>query len=56
MLLHGTTTVEIKSGYGLDTRNELKILKTIQQLQKTHCMDIVSTFLGAHTIPPEYKI
>lgn len=55
MLLHGTTTVEIKSGYGLDTKNELKILKAIQHLQKTHCMDIVPTFLGAHTIPPEYK-
>lgn len=55
MLLHGTTTVEIKSGYGLDMKSELKILKTIQYLQKTHPMDIVATFLGAHVIPPEYK-
>jgi len=55
MLLHGTTTVEIKSGYGLDVKNELKILKTIQHLQRTHCMDIVPTFLGAHAIPSEYK-
>lgn len=47
MLLHGTTTVEIKSGYGLDMKSELKILKTIQYLQKTHPMDIVATFLGA---------
>lgn len=55
MLLHGTTTVEIKSGYGLDIKSELKILKTIQCLQKSHHMDIVATFLGAHVIPPEYK-
>ncbi|MBM4053069.1 MAG: imidazolonepropionase [Planctomycetes bacterium] len=55
MLLHGTTTVEIKSGYGLDLMNEIKILKSIQKLKKTHCMDIVPTFLGAHTIPVEYK-
>lgn len=55
MLLHGTTTVEIKSGYGLDLMNEIKILKTIRHLQKTHCLDIVPTFLGAHTIPVEYK-
>ncbi|MBM2834005.1 MAG: imidazolonepropionase [Candidatus Brocadiaceae bacterium] len=55
MLLHGTTTVEIKSGYGLDKNNELKILKAIQYLQKTHSIDIVPTFLGAHTIPSEYQ-
>lgn len=55
MLLHGTTTVEIKSGYGLDKNNELKILQAIQYLQKTHSLDIVPTFLGAHTIPSEYQ-
>jgi len=55
MLLHGTTTVEIKSGYGLDKNNELKILKAIQYLQKAHPIDIVPTFLGAHTIPSEYQ-
>jgi len=55
MLLYGTTTAEIKSGYGLDLKSELKILKAIQYLQKTHRMDIVATFLGAHVIPPEYK-
>lgn len=55
MLLHGTTTVEIKSGYGLDKKSELKILNAIQRLQKAHSMDIVPTFLGAHTIPSEYK-
>jgi imidazolonepropionase len=55
MLLHGTTTVEIKSGYGLDTASELKMLEVIQELQKTHPMTIVPTFLGAHAFPPEYK-
>lgn len=56
MLLHGTTTVEVKSGYGLDKNNELKILKAIQYLQKTHPINIVPTFLGAHTIPSEYQL
>ncbi|MCR4321684.1 MAG: imidazolonepropionase [Candidatus Brocadiaceae bacterium] len=55
MLLQGTTTAEIKSGYGLNKKDELKILKAIQRLQKTHPIDIVPTFLGAHTIPSEYK-
>lgn len=55
MLLHGTTTVEIKSGYGLDIRSELKILMVIQHLQRMHQVDIVPTFLGAHVVPSEYK-
>lgn len=55
MLLHGTTTVEIKSGYGLNRKDELKILKAIHRLRKTHHMDIVPTFLGAHTLPPQYQ-
>ncbi len=55
MLLYGTTTVEIKSGYGLDMKSELKILKAIRQVKKTHPIDIVATFLGAHVIPPEYR-
>lgn len=55
MLLHGTTTVEIKSGYGLDLDNELKILKAIHNLKKTHPLDIVPTFLGAHAVPLEYR-
>lgn len=54
MMIHGTTTVEIKSGYGLRLAEELKILKTIRRLQKTLPIDIVPTFLGAHAIPPEY--
>jgi imidazolonepropionase len=53
MLSHGTTTCEAKSGYGLDTKTEIKILKTQQLLNKTHPVDIVSTFLGAHAIPKE---
>lgn len=55
MLAHGTTTAEIKSGYGLDANGELKILKVIRHLQETHPMDLVATFLGAHVIPPEYQ-
>ncbi len=51
----GTTTVEIKSGYGLDTKNELKMLKTIELVRNTTPLDIVATFLGAHAIPTEYK-
>jgi imidazolonepropionase len=54
MLKHGTTTVEAKSGYGLTTKEELKILDTIQRLDQLHHVDIVPTFLGAHAIPPEY--
>jgi imidazolonepropionase len=51
MLLHGTTTCEAKSGYGLETKTELKILKIQNKLNKIHPVDIVSTFLGAHAIP-----
>jgi imidazolonepropionase len=55
MLALGTTAVEIKTGYGLDTENELKMLKAIEILAQTIPADIVPTFLGAHAIPPEYK-
>lgn len=55
MLRHGTTTVESKSGYGLTTRSEVKCLEVMKQLNKKHPVDIVSTFLGAHAIPLEYK-
>lgn len=55
MLSNGTTTVEIKSGYGLDLKNELKLLKVIATLKKKMPLDIVSTFLGAHTIPREHR-
>ena len=55
MLALGTTTVEIKSGYGLETATELKMLNAIEQLDAEHPLDIVPTFLGAHTVPAEYK-
>ncbi len=54
MMQCGTTTVEIKSGYGLDMENEIKMLEVINELAKEHFMTVVPTFLGAHAIPPEY--
>ncbi|WP_430790049.1 imidazolonepropionase [Virgibacillus flavescens] len=55
MAMHGITTVEAKSGYGLDRETELKQLKVAKEANVKHPLDIVSTFLGAHAIPPEYK-
>lgn len=55
MLAYGTTTVEVKSGYGLDTENELKMLKVAHILSEEHPIDVVPTFLGAHAIPEEYQ-
>jgi imidazolonepropionase len=55
MLAHGTTTVEIKSGYGLDTHHELKQLTAIQRLQAESPATLVATFLGAHAVPAEYR-
>ena len=55
MLACGTTTVEIKTGYGLDTATELKMLACIAELDKAHVIDIVPTFLAAHAVPPEFK-
>jgi imidazolonepropionase len=54
-LRFGTTTLEIKSGYGLDTENELKMLAAIGRLSRESVQDIVPTFLGAHAIPPAYS-
>lgn len=51
----GTTTVEIKSGYGLDTDNELKMLRVIDCVGKNSPVDVVATFLGAHAVPEEYR-
>jgi len=51
LLKNGTTTVEIKSGYGLNYVTEKKILEIINELNEEHVMDIIPTFLGAHTIP-----
>lgn len=55
MMEMGTTTVEIKSGYGLDMDNEIKMLEAINELNKEHPMTIVPTFLGAHAIPEEFQ-
>ncbi len=55
LLEHGTTTVEVKSGYGLRSEDELKMLRVIQELAKESWIDLVPTFLGAHAIPPEYS-
>ena len=55
MAMHGITTVEAKSGYGLNKETELKQLNVVKEANAKHPLDIVSTFLGAHAIPPEYK-
>ncbi|MFC1800174.1 imidazolonepropionase [Candidatus Eisenbacteria bacterium] len=55
MLRRGTTTVEIKSGYGLDTETELKMLRAIREIGLRSEADVVPTFLGAHEFPPELK-
>lgn len=52
---HGTTTMEVKSGYGLRTEDELKSLRVIRRLQEEGPLDLVPTFLGAHEVPPEYR-
>ena len=52
---HGTTTVEAKSGYGLDTASELRILTLQKELREGQPLDIVSTFLGAHVVPEEFR-
>ena len=55
MLANGSTTIEVKSGYGLDTETELKMLTAITHLNAELPVDLVPTFLGAHAFPPEYK-
>lgn len=55
MLSYGTTTVEAKSGYGLDRETELKQLRVAKKLHEDHQIDLVSTFLGAHAIPKSHK-
>jgi imidazolonepropionase len=55
MLLHGTTTVEAKSGYGLDFETEIKCLEAAFELDKEHPVDIIRTYMGAHAIPDEYR-
>ena len=53
-LKQGTTTVECKTGYGLDTKSELKSLQVIHEVNESHEIDIIPTFLGAHAFPPEF--
>ncbi|WP_410208469.1 imidazolonepropionase [Fusobacterium sp.] len=55
MLCFGVTTVESKSGYGLNLEEEIKQLEVNRELNKRHPIDIVSTFMGAHAVPEEYK-
>ena len=55
MLSGGVTTIEAKSGYGLSLKDELKILKVMRELDEDHPVEIVPTFLGAHTVPKEFK-
>lgn len=55
MLIQGVTTIEAKSGYGLSLDAELKQLRVARRLQENHSVDVVSTFMGAHAIPAEYK-
>jgi imidazolonepropionase len=55
MLAAGTTTCEIKSGYGLTTASELTMLRAVRALERQGPLSIASTFLGAHEVPPEYR-
>lgn len=54
-LEHGVTTIEAKSGYGLSTESEIKQLEVIRELNESHPVDLVPTFLGAHEFPDEYR-
>lgn len=53
MAEHGTTTVEVKSGYGLDTETELRMLAAIERAHESHAVDVVATFMGAHAVPED---
>jgi imidazolonepropionase len=55
MLAHGTTTAEAKTGYGLQTETELRMLQALLLLDADGPLELAPTFLGAHAIPPEYK-
>lgn len=55
MLRLGTTTAEVKSGYGLTTQDELKMLRVVRTLAAEGPLDLVPTFMGAHEFPPEYR-
>jgi len=55
MVAHGTTTVEVKSGYGLDTETEFRMIDVIGRADDRHPVDVVPTFMGAHAVPREYE-
>jgi imidazolonepropionase len=55
MMKHGTTTVEIKSGYGLDMDTEIRMLEAIHELGEEEMATVIPTFIGAHAVPPEFK-
>lgn len=55
LALAGTTTVEVKSGYGLTTEHELKQLRAIREMDRRHPLTVVPTFMGAHEVPPEHR-
>lgn len=55
MLSNGTTSAEAKSGYGLDVEAEVRQLEVIRECDRSHPIDLVPTFLGAHAVPPEYR-
>ncbi|HSF16546.1 MAG TPA: imidazolonepropionase [Vicinamibacteria bacterium] len=55
MLSYGVTTVEVKSGYGLDAPNEIKMLEAVRRLSELQPIELVPTFLGAHTLPADYR-
>lgn len=54
MLLNGVTTIEAKSGYGLNEKDEIKLLKVAAKLNEDHAIDIISTYMGAHAFPKKY--
>jgi len=55
-LRQGVTTVEVKSGYGLETATEIKMLEVAQAIGERHPVDVVTTFLGAHEVPSEHRV
>ena len=55
LMAEGVTTIEIKSGYGLDTANEAKMLRVARRLGGTPALTVRTTFLGAHALPPEFE-
>jgi len=56
MFAHGTTTLEAKSGYGLDDKTEYKMLQALLELDEEEAPDMVITYLGAHAVPPEFSV